>query len=444
MSEKNRPGRAYSWYVVVLLMTFYVLSFLDRQIIAILVEPIKRDLSLSDVQVSLVGGLSFVIFYATAGVFVGRLADRMNRPLLIGVGILVWSAATALCGLAAKFWHLLVLRMGVGLGEATLLPSSISLIADYFPRHKVSTPTSVFMLGAPIGIGIAYAGGGYLYGLAVRLVDTPSWNSLPLIGGLAAWQLVLLFIGLGGVLMSALMFTVTEPRETGSQATKDRNQGSSESFESVKAYFIQHYKAIGGLFFGMSFISLASYSQGFWDITFLTRTYEWRAEAGSVWYGAVQLIGGITGMLTGGFMSDRLARNGVAGSSAAMALVGAGLALPASITYPLMPTPNLSLGVMFFAIFGNSMAFAATASALQKLFPIGMLGIAAGTYFFVSNAVGIGAGPTSVALITDYVYEDPGMVRNSLAIVGSVSRLLAFVLIFLSFRHLQALSRSLK
>ena len=435
--DSQYPPRPYSWYVVVLLMLFYVLSFLDRQIIAVLIEPIKTDLSLSDVQISLLGGISFVIFYSTAGVFVGRLADSVSRPALIGFGVFLWSATTACCGLASKFWHLLFFRMGVGLGESALLPSSLSLIADYFPRRQLATPTSVFMLGAPIGIGLAFAGGGYLYGIARDLVVSPGWQQLPIVGDLAPWKLVLVAIGAIGMLMALLMFSVREPRKKTS-----RKQGSQHAatLDQVKKYFFQHWQAIGGLYVGMSFISLASYSQGFWDITFLSRTYGWDPVAGSVWYGGVQLVGGVVGMLAGGYFADRLTSKGIKGSSVVMVLVGAGMAFPFSIAYPLMPTANVSLMVMFFAILGNSMAFACTASAIQKLFPSRMLGLAAGIYFFVSNAVGIGIGPTAVAAITDYVLDDTQLIRYSLASVGSVSRASAFLLVFLSFNHYRKLS----
>ncbi|SVD92771.1 uncharacterized protein METZ01_LOCUS445625, partial [marine metagenome] len=167
---QSYPAPVYSWYVVFLLMTFYVLSFLDRQIIAVLAEPIKSDLQLTDVQLSLLGGLAFLIFYSVAGIFVGRLADIVHRPTLIGLGVFLWSATTAACGATSNFVHLLLLRMGVGLGEATLMPSSLSLLADQFPKEKLGKPTSVFMLGAPLGIGVAFTGGAYLYDLVLQFV----------------------------------------------------------------------------------------------------------------------------------------------------------------------------------------------------------------------------------------------------------------------------------
>ena len=439
-SESKYPRASYGWYVVVLMMCFYVLSFMDRQIIAVLIEPIKEDLSLSDVQISLLGGLSFVLFYSTTGIYVGRLSDSVNRPLLVACGVFIWSATTALCGVAGKFWHLLILRMGVGLGESALLPSTISLLADYFPPKRLAAPTSVFMLGAPIGIGLSFAGGGYLYSAATDITSSLGWAQYPFIGGTVAWKLVLLFLGGLGLLMTLLLVTVREPRgrnKTPSIAKKtaEAKRLKAASFAEVKKYTLTHWKAIGGLYFGMAFISLASYAQGFWDITFLTRTYGWNAVTGSFWYGMVQLTGGLIGMLSGGIIADRLSNKGVQGASVLMVVVGTGIALPFSFIYPLVASANASLCLMFFAILGNSMAFASTASALQRLFPSSMLGLAAGIYFFLSNAVGIGIGPTAIAAITDYLYQDPDMIRYSLTIVGGSARVVAFLLLLLCVKH---------
>lgn len=426
------PKPSYAWYVVVLMMCFYVLSFMDRQIIAVLIEPIKSDLSLSDVQISLLGGLSFVLFYSTAGIFVGRLADSLNRPLLIAAGVFVWSLTTAFCGLASKFWQLLILRMGVGLGESALLPSTLSLLAEYFPPKRLATPTSVFLLGAPIGIGLSFSLGGLIYGVAVDISSAPDWQEVALIGGAAAWKLVLLFLGVLGMAMTFLLLTVREPRnmrrETAVGTKSKAKIADAATLGEVNAYAKQNWLAIGALYFGMALISLAAYSQGFWDITFLTRTYGWDAATGGFWYGMVQLFAGLSGMLFGGIVADRLSKRGVHASSVIMVTIGAGFSVPFSFIYPLVGSPTAALTLMIFAIFGSNMAFACAASAVQRLFPVAMLGLAAGIYYFISNAVGIGIGPTLVAGITDYVFEDASMIRYSLSAVGGGSRLLAFLL----------------
>jgi len=443
------PKPAYAWYVAVLMMFFYVLSFMDRQIIAVLIDPIKADLGLSDVQISLLGGLSFVLFYSTTGIFIGRLADSLNRPLLIAAGVFIWSMTTAFSGLASKFWQLLFLRMGVGLGESALLPSTLSLLADYFPPKRLATPTSVFLLGAPIGIGLSFAAGGYIFGVAQDITAATGWNDVVFIGGSAAWKLVLLFLGVIGMVMTLGLLTVREPRNMSSLAAEKQQKSKAKAAEAaslhdVKIYAKKNWFAIATLYFGMSLISLAAYSQGFWDITFLARTYDKNPATISFAYGMVQLFGGLSGMLFAGIVADRLSKRGVQAASVIMVIIGAAIATPFSIIYPLVGTSSSALVFMVIAIFGSNMGFACAASAIQRMFPGNMLGLAAGIYFFVSNAVGIGIGPTAVAAITDYVFKDAEMIRYSLAGVGGVSRALAFVLILAGLKAYRNLLREIE
>lgn len=434
------PQPAYAWYVVVLMMCFYVLSFMDRQIIAVMLEPIKADLELTDVQISLIGGISFTIFYSVAGIFIGRLADSLNRPLLIAVGVFIWSMTTAACGLIGKFWQLFILRMGVGLGEAALLPATLSLLTDYFPTKRLATPTSVFLFGAPIGIGLSFAIGGYLYGVATEIASAPGWEDVILVGGSAAWKLVLLFLGVVGMLMTMLLVTVREPRNSQQREKHDESKrvakvADAATIDEVKEYAGKNRIPITALYSCMALISLAAYSQGFWDITFLSRSYDWDPATGSFWYGMVQLFAGLSGMLFGGIAADQLSKRGVQDASVILVLLGAAIATPFSILYPLAATPTMALTLMVFAIFGSNMCFACAASAVQRLFPIAMLGLAAGVYYFISNAVGIGIGPTLVAALTDYVYEDPQKINYSLAMVGGISRGLAFLLMLAGLKH---------
>ena len=439
----------YAWYVVVLLMLFYVLSFTDRQIIAVLIDPIKADLSLSDVQISLLGGVSFGLFYATAGIFIGRLADSLNRPLLIAVGVFVWSLTTAVSGLASKFWQLLFLRMGVGLGESALLPSTLSLLADYFPPKRLATPTSVFLLGAPIGIGLSFAAGGYIYSVAEDITAAAGWNDVFFIGGSAAWKLVLLFLGVIGMTMTLALLTVREPRNTRNATVRAEKKHTAKvaqaaSLADVKAYAKKNRVPIVTLYVGMALVSLAAYAQGFWDITFLSRTFGKEPSTVAFAYGMVQLFGGLTGMLFAGMVADRLSKRGVYGASVIMVGIGCAIATPFSFIYPMASSASSALWFMVLAIFGSNMGFACAASAIQRMFPASMLGLAAGVYFFMSNAVGLLVGPTAVAAITDYVFADADMIRYSLAAVSGVSRALALVIIFAGLKAYRDLQRELE
>lgn len=445
-SAKTYPKPAYAWYVVVLMMCFYVLSFMDRQIIAVLLEPIKIDLDLTDVQISLIGGVSFGLFYSVVGIFIGRLADSLNRPWLIAMGVFIWSLTTALCGLAGKFWHLLILRMGVGLGEAALLPSTLSLLKDYFPPQRLATPTSVFLFGAPIGIGLAFAAGGLMFGVAQDITAADGWSDVFFIGGSAAWKLVLIFLGVVGMVMTLGMFTVREPRLTNAAGTEKRADSSLKAAEAaelpvVKAYAKKNFLPIASLYVGMALISLAAYAQGFWDVTYLTRTFGGETRSVAFMYGMVQMFAGMAGMLLGGIIADRLTRRGVEGSSYKLVIFGAAIATPFGFTYALVGTEQLSLWLMVGTIFGTNICFACAASAMQRMYPVAMLGLAAGVYFFMSNAVGLMVGPTVVAAITDYGFGDPQQVGQSLSIVGGTARLLAFAAFVVGLRSYVRLLR---
>jgi MFS family permease len=185
----------------------YMLSFMDRQILSLLVGPIKRDLFISDTRVGLLQGLASALFYTLAGLPIGRLVDTRNRRNLVIAGVMVWSAFTCACSVARSYWSLFLVRIGVGVGEAALNPSAFSLIADYFPRERLGTAMSVFYLGALIGSGLAFAVGGMIVEATTRIgvVD------LPVVGAVASWRLTFLVVGVPGILFGLLVATVREP-----------------------------------------------------------------------------------------------------------------------------------------------------------------------------------------------------------------------------------------
>ena len=207
---------AYHWYVVGVLTFAYLVSFLDRQILALMVAPIQADLSLSDTQMSLLMGLAFSIFYVFMAVPLGRLADQTVRRNIIIGGVTLWSAMTAACGLAGNYWHLFLARMGVGVGEASLTPSATSMIADYFPPGVRGKALATYNAGVSLGTGFAMVFGG----MVITYVSTSERHVLPIIGSVAAWQYVFFLVALPGLLVVLLMLTVREParQETSSAA----------------------------------------------------------------------------------------------------------------------------------------------------------------------------------------------------------------------------------
>ncbi|MDP7094057.1 MAG: MFS transporter, partial [Gammaproteobacteria bacterium] len=188
--EEAFPASGYAWYVAVILTLAHIVSFLDRQVLAMLVEPIKHDLEINDTQMSLLLGLAFAIFYTFMAIPIGRLADRRNRRTIIAVGITAWCAMTAMCGLARNYWQLFLARVGVGVGEATLTPSALSMLSDYFPRNKLGAAIGFYNMGVSVGAGIAFIVGGQIIGF---VTNSPP-ITLPFIGELYAWQTVFLLV----------------------------------------------------------------------------------------------------------------------------------------------------------------------------------------------------------------------------------------------------------
>ncbi|MFY9571890.1 MAG: MFS transporter, partial [Blastocatellia bacterium] len=211
VEDEPYPAIGYAWYVVGVLTLVYIFSFIDRQILSLLVRPIRRDLGISDFQMSLLMGFSFALFYTFFGLPLGRLADSRSRRTIIAAGFTVWSIMTAACGLARNFAHMLLLRMGVGVGEAALSPAAYSMITDYFPPRRRATAISVYSMGIYIGSGLAFIVGGLVAGAASA---QETWD-LPLVGATRPWQVVFFIVGLPGVLLALLMYTVREPVRRG-------------------------------------------------------------------------------------------------------------------------------------------------------------------------------------------------------------------------------------
>src|ERR1700686_985385 len=187
-TEPAYPSPRYAWYVVAVLTLVYVFSFIDRQILSLLVRPLRRDLGISDTEVSLLMGFGFAVFYTFCGIPLGRLADTRSRRSIIAAGLVAWSFFTSMCGLAKNFGQMLLWRTGVGVGEASVSPSAYSLITDYFPKERLATAISVYSMGIYLGAGLSYL----LGGIIVRLASVQEAYILPLVGAVRPWQVIFL------------------------------------------------------------------------------------------------------------------------------------------------------------------------------------------------------------------------------------------------------------
>lgn len=419
-----RPGLA--WFTVALLTMAYVLSFIDRQILSLLVAPIRRDLAISDTQMSLLMGFSFAVFYTFCGIPLGRLADTASRRWIVTLGVAFWSAATAACGMAHHYWQLFLGRIGVGVGEAALSPAAYSLIADSFAPERRATAISVYGMGIFVGSGLAYIVGGLVVGYAT----TQGEMSLPLVGPTRPWQLVFYLLGGAGLVFAWALLLIREPLRQGA--------AHAIPLREVIGTLSRHRRTVLMHNFGFACLSLASYSSNAWLPSVWQRVHGWEIRDVGLTYGGVIAVFGGFGIVFGGWLADRWKVRGMSDATLRVGAIAAAGSIPIAMLVPLMPSGEaLALLSVPMTIF-IAMPFGVSASAIQDLVPNRMRGQTSAIYLFIVNLVGLGIGPTAVALLTDRVFDDDASVHRSLAVVMATAQVTGFLLLARGRAHYRA------
>lgn len=397
-------------------MLAYTNSFIDRQILSLLIEPIQRDLKINDTQISLLAGLAFAIFYTVMGVPIARLADQKNRRNIILWGISIWSLLTAACGLAKNFWHLFFARMGVGVGEATLSPAAMSMISDYFPVTKIARAISIYSMGVYFGAGLALIIGGFV----VKLVAGTDSIVIPIIGEVFSWQITFFYVGLMGLPIFLLLLTVKEPRRRGIDKPNSEKAKNASSLPALKAFVRLNRKTIFYHFATFSCLGITVVGYMVWTPTFFIRTYGWDASKIGMIYGTILFFGGTAGVYAGGFLADWLTKRGHKDAILRAALYGTICAVPFSVFTPLMGDPSLAVIGLTASCFFMSLPQGLPAAALQVIAPNPLRAQMVALYFLIAGLIANAFGPTLYALMTDYVFGDPMMIRYSLATASAV------------------------
>ena len=431
MSRRTPAGSnpVYAWYVVAVLMLAYTLSFIDRQILSLMVGPIRADLGISDTGFSLLSGFAFALFYTLMGIPLGRYADNHNRRNLIVVGIVFWSMMTAACGLARQFWQLFLARMCVGVGEAALSPAAYSLITDYFPRRLLGRAISLYGAGIYIGAGLAYIVGG----VVIELVANAPPVSIPVFGSLRAWQLVFFVVGLPGILVALVTLTIREPARTGMAEAEQEIP-----FREVLLYMLRRRNTFLPYMFGISFVSLLAYGVLAWLPEFVHRSYGWKVADAGIVTGSIILVAGTTGIFSGGVSADALMRKGYKDAHLRAVLIGSACLTPFALLFPLMPSAMGAFTLFAGYIFFVGYHYGIIPSGLQIIVPNRMRGQVSAIYLFINNIIGLGFGPTLVGLFTDYVFKDDASLNLSLVSTACISMPLAVVLFSYGLRHYRA------
>lgn len=429
---ENSQSYAYPWYVVLICMVAYIFSYVDRQILSLLIEPIKADLELSDTQFSLLHGLAFSLFYATMGIPMAYLADRFSRPKVIAVGVFIWSVATVCCGITKNFFQLFLARMNVGVGEAALSPATYSMIADYFPKEKLGRALSVYSVGSFVGGGMALIIGGAI----IDMISEADEISIFLVGVVRPWQITFFIVGLPGVLVALIIYlTVKNPPRRNLSPGSDPVADEPMSLWQVLKFMGGHKKTFGLMFGGFSFAAMALFCVLSWSPAFYMRNHN--MTAGEVGYvmGMIMLVCNTLGVLGSGWLTDYFQKTGKTDAPMRAGLWGGiGLLLPLCL-YPVVGNLTLSFVFLGAALFFSSFPLATSAAAVQVLVPNRMRAQVSALFLLVSNLFGLALGSFLVASLTDRVFEVDSAVGYSVVIIGGLATVSHIIMLTRGLKH---------
>jgi MFS family permease len=406
---------------VLVLMVAYIFSYIDRQILAMLVGPIKADLGVTDFELSLLNGLAFAVCFTVLGVWpVGQWADRGNRRNLAAAGVFLWSLMTAVCGRVTSYAGLFVARVGVGVGEATLAPAAYSMIADYVPPARRGRALGLFSMGIYFGIGVAIM----VTGLVVQAVGSMPVMHWAVIGEVRGWQVAFLILGPPGMLVSLWLLTVREParREVAAATTGVR-------YADVWRRIREHAGFYANLIFGVSMLTLTFNAVAFWIPAHLLRVHELSPLQVAFSYGPIMFVAGSLGILAGGVLADRWRSAGRADAELQVVLYGALALGPLVIAAFQLRDATLAIALLAPLLFVTSFPFGAASAALQMVTPNRFRARTSAIYLLVINLLGIGLGSSAASFVSDVVLQDEQRIGDGVTAVAAVAAPLAAWLI---------------
>lgn len=410
-------GRA--WYAVAVLLVAYIFSIMDRQILTLLVGPIQKSLGVNDTLIGLLHGFTFAAFYGVMGLPIARLVDRGNRRVIIAIGIAVWSLATAASGLANDYWHLLAARIVVAVGEAVLIPGTVSLVADLFAPEKRGRAMGVFGAAGPVGSGVGLFAGSLILG-----AYTVSRPVLPLLGVIEPWQATFIAVGLPGVVVAIFMLAVPEPRVAKKGARGSKGAGPkivNAPVAQVKDYIVQNGRTFNAFIAGAGIFYMSVYGFAGWAPTYFVRHFGWSYQEIGKLFGLLMLVAGPAGTLFGSWLGERWIRRGVVHGYLRAAMLGAAGITASGCAMVLAATATPAAIFLGFAAFFAMFLFGIGPAIVAQITPAPMRGQVAALFSGAVNLLGAGLGPVAIGIITDYVLRDSKAIGMSMLIVFLVA-----------------------
>lgn len=369
-----------------LLVFIYTFNFIDRQILSILIEPIKQELQLSDTSIGMLTGFAFAMFYATLGIPIARYADRSNRRNLIAMALAVWSGFTALSGLAQNFWHMLIARIGVGVGEAGCSPPAHSMIADYFPAEQRATALGIYSLGIPFGLMFGLFAGGW-------------------INEFFGWRVAFFVVGVPGLLLAVITrFALKEPPRGMAEGITDTSEQPTVS-ETIS--YLWAKKSFRHMSFAAALTAFVGYGTIVWGPSFFIRSYGMGTGEVGTWFGLLLGIPGGIGTVLGGYLADRFGARDTRWYlwTTSVALV---FTVPFSCIAYLATNSTISLIGLILPVMLSNFYLSTTFSQTQGISSLRIRAVASGILLFILNIIGLGLGPQLVGFLSDTLRETYG------------------------------------
>jgi MFS family permease len=426
------PGKA--WWVVFVLLCCYTLSFIDRQILALMVGPIREDLNINDFWFSQLTGTAFAVLYSFLGIPIGILADRANRKRIIAVGIAIWSIMTALCGTARTFGTLFLFRIGVGIGEAALSPCAYSIVADSFPKEARAKPMGAYSMGTYVGAGLAMIFGGIIVQYIIGLGPV-SW---PVVGELRPWQAIFFLVALPAIpVLLLLLLTIREPKRQ--DVVKPASETSaSEAFKVTVAYMKERWDLYLTIILGITILALISYAAFSWYIEFFIRIHHWSRQQAGMTFGLIVLFCGAGGMFSAGAISDYLLSKGVKEAPIRTARYSAMVLIIPLIVAPLVSNPWVTVALLVPGTFALGFHVGLGPSALQHITPNHMRGQVIAIYLLLLNLIAQIVGQSLPGWMTSYVFHDDLSLGKALSITCGGAAVVAIIILTIAGRKMRA------